>query len=324
VSTRAPLSSTLLLAGVTALVALFAVLHGLPEPAAAGSADTRAFVLWELRVPRVLLGLLVGSTLGLVGASFQTLFQNPLAAPSTLGTTAGATVGALGAVTLGLEGLGFLSSAALFAFVGATVASLFVLAVASSGRARIEGVLLAGIAVTLAAGALSQALHSLADAPQLFAAAQWSLGQLPQVGYDRVAFAALPCLAASAVLLSLGRALLAMSLGEAWAQSMGVSTARVRRLTVLAGCAGVGVVVALAGPIAFVGLVVPHAVRPLTRGNGRWLFPLSWIGGAGFLVTADLLARTILPGRELPVGALTATIGAPLLFLVILGRQERG
>lgn len=299
---------------VASLLSLFVGLEG--DPA------TRHFVLGQLRLPRVLIGLLVGATLGLVGAAFQTLFKNPLATPSTVGTTAGAALGALMALVLDLEGIGLLSAATVFAFGGALAATSVVVVVATTGRARMGEVLLAGIAVSLAAGAIGQALHVLADKDSLFAAAHWALGQLPQVGYDRVILATAPCALCAAVLLARRRALGVMLLGEDWARSMGVDTWRVRLEVLAAGCLGVAACVALCGPVAFVGLLVPHLVRNVAHPRPSRLLLLSWVGGAGFLVLADLLARSVLRDRELPVGVLTSALGAPALLFIVL-RQRR-
>lgn len=287
-----------------------------------GDPELRRFVLVELRLPRALLGFVVGSTLGLVGAALQTLFQNPLASPTTIGTTAGAALGALLALVLGAQGAWLLPASTLFAFVGALVATSVVFAVASSGRARLEEILLAGIAVGLATGALSQALHALADAPALFASAQWSLGQLPQVGFDRLLLSLAPSALCAAVILGRARALGALGLGEDWARSFGVDTLRVRKEILVASSLGVGAVVALAGPIAFVGLLVPHLVRRLFAPSPRALLGWSWWSGGVYLLACDTLARELLPHRELPVGVLTALLGAPLLFFLVLRRER--
>lgn len=279
------------------------------------------FVFYQLRLPRFLIALLVGSTLGLVGAAFQTLFRNPLATPSTVGTTAGAALGALAALTLGLRGAGVLPAATLFAFLGALAASALVLSVAQSARARVEEILLSGIAVTLGAGALSQGLHAIANSGSLFASAQWSLGQLPQVGYDRVALLALPAFVCAISILSQKRALSTLALGESWAQSLGVETKRVRLIVLVGGCLGVGASVALCGPIAFVGLLVPHLVRLGLKGNSRNLLPLSYVAGGSFLVFCDAITKSLPFSQELPVGVLTASLGAPALFLLILKRR---
>ncbi len=281
------------------------------------------FLIVQLRAPRLLVGFLVGSTLGLVGAAFQGLFRNALATPSTVGTTAGAALGALFALTFGLRGTQVLPAATICAFLGALLASALVLSVAKSARARVEEILLAGIAITLGAGALAQGLHVVADEGALFAAAQWSLGQLPQVGYDKLSLLLGPAVVCTASILSQSRALAALALGEDWAQSVGVETGRVRLLLLIGGCLGVGASVALCGPIAFVGLLVPHLVRLGLGAEQTRLLPLSWLGGGTFLVFCDLLAREILPKSELPVGVLTAALGSPALFYLVLRRRPR-
>lgn len=288
------------------------------------SEQARAFVLSELRAPRLLIGFIVGSTLGLVGAAFQSLFQNPLATPSTVGTTAGAALGALFALTFGLEGTSFLPAATACAFLGALIATSLVLSVATSARARLEEVLLAGIAITLGAGAIAQGLHAIADQGALFAATQWSLGQLPQVGYDRVLLLAGPAAVSAFAILSKSRALFALGLGEDWAKTVGVDTAQLRLVLLLFGSLGVGASVALCGPIAFVGLLVPHLVRLSLGSEQTRILPLSWFAGGVFLVFCDLLAREILPRSELPVGVLTAALGSPALFFLVLRKRPSG
>jgi len=280
------------------------------------------FVLWQLRVPRVLAGILVGNTLGLVGAAFQALFQNDLATPSTVGTTAGATLGALLALVFGSAvGQSFLPLATVFAFIGAALASVAVALVAVRGYARVSDVLLAGIAVTLASSALSQGVQSVADMRALFAATQWALGQLPQLGYGGVRFLAPLVVASTLLVLSQVRPLQVLSLGEELAHAQGVHVRRVRLVVLLGGSLGVAGCVAWCGPIAFVGLIVPHIVRLTTGPELRTLLPLSGVAGAGFLVACDTLARVIWAERELPVGVLTATLGAPVLFMLVLRRR---
>lgn len=309
------MKSALLVLLFTALLTAVSVVLG---PSLGGPEGS--FILWQLRVPRALAGLLVGATLGLVGAAFQSLFHNPLAEPSTVGTTSGAALGALAALALGVRGAGELPAVTLLAFAGALTASLVVAATASSGRARMNDVLLAGIAVALATGAVSQGIHAIADAPALFAATQWSLGQLPQVGYERVSLLAPFAAVSAGVILRRSRALATLALSEEWAATQGVPVRRVRLEVLVAGSLGVAACVALCGPIAFVGLLVPHLVRRAFHPPLRQLLPLSWIAGAGFLVSCDALARVLIPGRELPVGVLTAALGAPALFGLVLRR----
>jgi len=279
------------------------------------------FILWQLRVPRVLVGALVGGTLGLVGACFQTLFANPLASESTVGTTAGATLGALAALALSLPG-GF---PVLFACscAGAGLASVSVTLVAGNGRATMGDVLLAGITVTVATGALSVGLQYLSDSRALVAAARWALGQLPQVGYDGVLVLAPVVVPCWLVLLALARALQTFAFGEELAGARGVNVPSLRRLVLAVGSLGVGACVAWCGPIAFVGLIVPHVVRRIVGAELRRVLPLSLLTGAAFLVLCDALARSLSPGRELPVGVVTAALGAPSLVLLLF-RTRRG
>jgi ABC-type Fe3+-siderophore transport system permease subunit len=291
------------------------VLVGPPLEGAQGD-----FILWQLRVPRMLVGALVGGTLGLVGATFQTLFANPLASESTVGTTAGATLGALFALALELPG-GF---PVLFACscAGAALASVSVTLVAGSGRASMGDVLLAGITVTVATGALSVGLQYLSDSRALVAAARWSLGQLPQVGYDGVLILAPLVVPCWLVLLALGRALQTFAFGEELAESRGVNVPSLRRLVLGAGSLAVAACVAWCGPIAFVGLIVPHIVRRSVGPAQRRVLPLSLAAGSAFLVLCDALARSLSPGRELPVGVVTAALGAPGLVLLLFNARR--
>lgn len=288
------------------------------------SGPTGDFVLLQLRLPRLLVGALVGATLGLSGAAFQALFNNALATPSTVGTTAGATLGALLMLALdvggGLFGVSLLTAAA---FAGAVTTTLLVSGLAASRRLSKSDVLLAGIAVTLASGALATGVQFASDARALVAAAQWSLGQLPQVGYRGVWLIA-PFAGITLVgLLALTRPLQSLALGEDLAQTQGVHVARLRFQVLLLASLGVAACVAWCGPIAFVGLIVPHLVRLLVGPQLRSLLPLSFVGGAAFLVLCDVVARIAWPGRELPVGVITAALGAPtLVFLVSRARRE--
>ena len=308
----------LLLLGVSLLLFAAAIWVG---PDLGG--PTGAFIVWQLRVPRVFVGALVGATLALVGAVFQALFQNPLATSDTVGTTAGATVGALAALALGssrtVHGLPLVT---VCAFAGAIGASLLVASFASSRRAHSSDVLLAGIAVTLATSSLASGLEYVSDSRALFAAAHWSLGQLPQVGYRGVPVLLPVCALACGLLLLLTRDLQSFALGEEVAHSQGVNVPRLRLLALTLGSLGVAVCVAWCGPIAFVGLIVPHLVRLLLGASYRVLLPMSLISGAAFLVGCDLLARLVVPGRELPVGIVTAALGAPAL-VVLVARTRR-
>lgn len=216
---------------------------------------------------------------------------------------------------------GGLPIVAVSAFLAALGVSLFVAALAGSGRARVNDVLLAGVAISLAAGAVSAGLQYSADELQLYAAIQWSLGHLPQVGYRGVLMIAPFVAITGVVLLSQTRALQSLAAGEERAHSQGVHVAHVRSLVLGVGALGVAACVAWCGPIAFVGLIVPHIVRLSVGTSRRILLPMSAVMGAAFLVACDTVARIVLPGRELPVGVLTAGIGAPLLVWLVARRR---
>jgi iron complex transport system permease protein len=285
--------------------------------------ETGSFVLWQLRIPRTILGVLVGSTLGLTGAVYQTIFSNPLATPSTVGTTAGASLGVLFVLVLfptaSLQGLPIIAVAA---FIGALLVTLLIAAIAASGRARVNDLLLVGIGITLASSAAYTGLQFQADMESTFQAVRWSLGSLAKVGYRDVVLMLPFALVTHLVLLSQIRALEALTGGEARAFSQGVPVVKVRTRCLGIGALGVGASVALCGPIAFVGLLVPHLVRLSIGSQRRILLPMSAITGAAFLALCDGIARWILPERNLPVGVLTAALGAVVLILLVVRRKE--
>ncbi len=288
-----------------------------------GQGDADLFVVEQLRLPRLLMGVMAGVILGLSGAVFQTLFNNPLATPATTGTTAAATLGALVAIViLPTYGALVMPVTILVSFTFAVCASLLVAKIASSGRVGMHQILLAGIAISLAAGALASGVQFTADQASTFQAVRWALGNLGQVGYQRVLYLLPICVLCCVLMLRPIRALQAYLLGESRAFTQGVNVVRVRTTLLIAGSIGVGATVALCGPIAFVGLIIPHMIR-LTAGVERAVFiPLSaWYGGV-FLATCDLICRSIIPGRELPVGVMTASIGAPVLVWLIMRHQQ--
>lgn len=308
-----------------ALVVVFAIvaLASAPWIGPSLSAPTGGFVLTELRLPRALLGAIVGGTLGLVGAAFQTVLENPLATPSTIGTTAGASLGALAILVLWPAAAIGAPGVAMGAFVGALLVSLGIASLATLRRFRTEELLLAGIAISLGAGAAITGLQMQADAAATLASVRWSLGSLSIVGYEHpLALLPLALVGAAGVLLH-QRALQGMAAGADRAGTQGIDVVRVRTLVLGAGSLAVAGCVAAAGPIAFIGLVVPHLVRLATGGGPRRLLVLSLVAGAGFLPLADGLARVVWPGRELPVGVLTAALGAPTLLILLWRRSPR-
>ena len=288
-----------------------------------GPAEVQAFVLWQLRMPRVITALLVGASLGLAGAVTQALFRNPLATPSTIGTLAGATLGALLALVCGanLTALG-MSAIALSAFVGAMGTSTAVLGAAASGRLRTQEVLLIGIAVTLAATSGATVVEDLADTPALVAASRWSLGHLSQIGYGRIHVAGPILVVCWVILLMQTRALQTLVLGEDLAHSRGVDVRRTRFVSLAACSVAVAVSVAWCGPIAFVGLIVPALVRLAYGANQRVVLLGSLLTGAALLSLCDALGRLMSARHEVPVGVVTAALGAPTLVVLVAMRDR--
>jgi iron complex transport system permease protein len=278
-------------------------------------------ILWELRLPRAGLALAYGAMLGASGAAIQALFANPLASPDLTGTTSGAALGAV--VTAYL--LGFASPLALSigAVAGALGALLLLLSLAGP-RAETATLLLAGLAISALAGALTTLALALAPSPFAFYDAyEWLMGSLVDRSPGQAAFAALPALLCILLLLRLRPALDALTLGEEVAQSFGHDVARLRLWVVWLTAIGVGACVAICGAIGFVGLVAPIFARRLTGGHpGRAILPAAAIGGA-LLLAADLVARSAPLGRTLPIGVVTALLGAPFFLWLVVHMRWR-
>ena len=326
ISRRALIPGLALLAAAAALLSMTvgAVPLGVDRIAAAlgggGDAITRA-ILFDLRLPRAMLGLAVGAMLGMGGAALQGFLRNPLAEPSLLGASNGAALGAVVALYFGLAALHPLLLPGL-AILGAVLALGLLLALAGGSESGLS-LILAGIAVSTIAGAgISLALNL---SPNPFAAMEimgWLLGSLEDRSIRHVVLAA-PCIAVGLVLLAWdGRALDALTLGEDGARALGVDLRRTR-LRLLVGVAiGVGGAVAVSGAIGFIGLIVPHLVRPLTdRSPSAALLP-SALAGAALLTFADVAVRLIPTTSELKLGVVTACLGVPV-FLVQLLRARR-
>ena len=285
---------------------------------------TAATIVWKLRLPRLLLALAAGGALAVSGLAFQTLFRNPLAEPYTLGLASGAALGAVTAQHLGLSaGVAGFSAVSVASFAGAAAAGLLILGLAR-GRAGVDTgtLLLAGIAVSLSCSALILFLQYLADFTRTFRMVRWMMGGLAVVGYREVLWVAPWALAGSLVLFALRRDLDQLLTGDELAASRGVDLGRLR-LVVLAAVAGmVGALVAVTGPIGFVGLVVPHILRRWVGHQHLALFPACFLGGGAFLALCDLAARRVLAPAELPVGVLTALLGGPFFLWLLLVRRR--
>jgi iron complex transport system permease protein len=278
-------------------------------------------LLIELRLPRAALALVYGATLGAAGAAIQALFANPLASPDLTGTTSGAALGAV--VTAYL--LGFTGPIALSigAVAGALGALALLLALAGA-KAETATLLLSGLAISALAGALTTLALALAPSPFAFYDAyDWLMGSLVDRSLAQTAFAAIPALVTIALLLRLALPLDRLALGEEVAEALGHDVARLRLEVVCLTALGVGACVAICGAIGFVGLVAPIFARRLTRGHpGRAVLPSAMIG-ALLLIAADLVARTAPLGRTLPIGVVTALLGAPFFLWLVAHMRWR-
>lgn len=278
-------------------------------------------VVWQIRLPRVIAGALIGASLGAAGAAYQALFRNPLAAPDLLGVSAGASVGAILAILLSLP----IIAIHVFAFGGGLVAVAIVLLVAAAARASdpVLTLVLAGVAVGALLGAAIAILKVLADPyNQLPAIVFWLLGSLTGATLADAALAAPPICVALVALWLLRWRINVLSLGDEEARTLGVEPRRIRLVVIAAATLMTAVAVSIAGIVGWVGLLVPHVARMLVGPDFRRLLPASAAGGAAFLVLVDALARgaaTI----EIPLGVLTALVGAPF-FLWLLRQSGRG
>lgn len=321
-----------LLAALAALVAALTLASLMIGPAGIGWLESlralvsgegaAGLVMREIRLPRAMLGGMIGAALGLSGAAMQGFLRNPLAEPGLIGTSASAALGAVIAIQTGAYAA-FALALPLAALAGAGVAVALILVLAGPGG-RALTLILAGIAVSALAGALTALVLNLAPSP--YAAAEivfWMMGSLADRSLTHVALAAPFLLIGAVIVLRLGRGLDALTLGEDAAVSLGVSLGRLRLGVVIGSAFLVGASTAVAGAVGFVGLVVPHLLRRAVGSRPSRLLPASALGGAAMLLTADIATRLIAPERDLKLGVLTALVGAPFFLHLIrrLGRE---
>jgi iron complex transport system permease protein len=288
-------------------------------------------VLFDIRLPRLALGMAVGASLAVSGVLLQGLFRNPLADPGIVGVSAGAGLGAVLAIVLGgllpaaLTALVGTALVPLAAGFGGWLTTLVLYRVATSGqRTDVALMLLAGIALAALTGAATGVLTYLADDRQLRDLTFWGMGSLAGATWAKLG-AALPLMVLTlAIAPRLARGLNALALGEAQAAHMGVDVQVLKRVTILSAAAATGAAVAVSGGIGFIGLVVPHLLRQAQGPDHRPLIPHAALLGAALLVVADLIARSIVAPAELPIGILTALIGAPVFLWMLLQRGARG
>lgn len=302
-------------------LALAAAALLLPWAPLTGPPALAQLIVVELRLPRLLLGLGYGAVLGLTGAALQALFANPLASPDITGASSGAALGAVvGSTFLGLSAPFAMGASGA---IGAALSLLLLFAVAGR-RPDAATLLLAGLAISLATGALTSLALALAPSPFAFYEAfDWLMGSLVDRSLAQAGAALVPAGLAATLLLRRADALDRLALGEDVAASMGIAPGRLRQEVVLLCALAVGACVAVCGAVGFVGLIAPVIARRLTRGHpGRALLPAALIG-AMILVAADLLTRLAPLGRTIPLGVVTASIGTPIFLWVLLGMRGR-
>lgn len=286
-----------------------------------GQGDSIALIMREIRLPRALLGLMVGMTLGLSGAVLQGYLRNALAEPGLIGVTASASLGAVLAIYTGFASVFPLGLP--LAALAAAVAAVLVVQLLAGAFGGVLTVILAGVAVSSFATAMTSLALNLSPNP--YAALEimfWMLGSLADRSMDHVLLAAPAMLVGWLMLFGLGRSLDALTLGRDTAASMGVDLKRLQLLVVFGTAAAVGGATSVTGAIGFVGLVVPHVLRPLTGSLPSRLLPASALGGGALVLAADILVRVIAPERDLKLGVVTAVVGAPF-FLWLVWRTRR-
>ncbi|HEY4192134.1 MAG TPA: iron ABC transporter permease [Mesorhizobium sp.] len=297
-----------------------------PGEAALGARDR--LIVYDIRLPRVVMGALVGAALAVSGAVMQGLFRNPLADPGLIGVSAGASLGAVAVIVLGATALAPLTvalgvlSLPLAAFFGGLATTLVLYRVATRhGQTSVATMLLAGIALAALAMALTGVLIFLADDRQLRDLTFWGLGSLAGATWQKIGAVGPVIALALATTPFLARGLNALALGEATAGHLGIPVQRMKHTAIVAVSAAVGASVAVSGGIGFVGIVVPHLLRLLIGPDNRYLLPASALLGASLLLIADALARTIVSPAELPIGIVTALAGAPFFLWILLRKR---
>ncbi len=331
------------LAVVLAITALFSLTWGASDASALGLVRSWLFgatpgnealsmrdsvIVYDIRLPRIVMGMLVGAALAVSGAVMQGLFRNPLADPGLVGVSAGAGLGAVSVIVLGATVLApltaLLGSYALpfAAFGGGLLTTIILYNVATrQGRTSIATMLLAGIALGAMAMALTGVLVYIADDRQLRDLTFWQLGSLAGATWLKIAGAGPIIVLALATTPFMAKGLNALALGEATASHLGVPVQRLKYVAIVAVSAAIGASVAVSGGIGFVGIVVPHLLRLAIGPDNRYLLPASALLGACLLLLADAVSRTIVAPAELPIGIVTAAVGGPFFLWILLRKR---
>ena len=286
-------------------------------------------VFFDIRLPRLMMGICVGSALAVSGAVMQGLFRNPLADPGLVGVSAGAGVGAIIAIVLGGFLPIFINSifgdylVVFSAFLGGWISAIILYRIATShGQTSVATMLLAGIAIGALAGAISGVLIFMSDDKQLRDLTFWGLGSLAGATWTKVICAGPLILVSIGIASTLGRGLNGLALGEATASHIGISTQKLKNLSICTVAAATGAAVAVSGSIGFIGIVVPHLVRKLVGPDHRTLILNSGLLGSITLIFSDIISRIITAPSELPIGIVTAILGSPVFLWILLRRRN--
>lgn len=325
----------LILAVVSTFMGVYQFEHSHSEIIAALFTDnqnihaTDRYVLFDVRLPRIVMAILIGSALAVSGTCLQGMFKNPLATPDLIGITAGATLMAAVTIVLGSYIKPFLpevlhySLLSIAAFIGALVTMISVYRISTqNGKTNVIVMLLAGVAISALAFAITGFLIYLSDDEQLRDLTFWNLGSLAAADWTKNGILLVVIAIAYAFLINKGKALNALMLGEKDAEHLGIPIERLKKQIVLFTALMVGVSVAFSGTIGFVGLIVPYILRLIFRSNYHIILPLSAVLGSVLLLTADTVSRTLVAPSEIPIGILTALMGAPI-FIIILMRFKK-
>ncbi|SHF37396.1 iron complex transport system permease protein [Ruegeria intermedia] len=293
-----------------------------------GLSDLNRIVLWDIRLPRLAMGILVGAALAVSGVVMQGLFRNPLADPGIVGVSAGAGLGAITAIVFGnllpAAVLAWVGSGlvAVAAFLGGWASVLILYRVSTrQGQTSVATMLLAGIALAALSGAVSGVMVYVADDQQLRDLTFWGMGSLAGATWTKVATAAPLILASILCAQRLARALNGLAMGEAVAHHIGIPVQRSKNIAILTVAAATGAAVAVSGGIGFIGIVVPHLLRLGTGPDHHRLLVNAALLGAALLLAADMISRVIVAPAELPIGIVTAILGAPVFFWILLRRH---
>ena len=303
------------------------VVRILLDPGAAAesaSGVSPAVIVWEVRLPRLLLAFLVGASLAAVGVALQALLRNPLADPYILGISSGAALGAALALQFGFTwAIGGFTAVQLCAFLFAvvTIGAIYRIAIAD-GRIPVQTLLLAGVIINAILSALILFITSLSDSTSAFRLFFWLMGSLATLGYAGLGALAVTVLIGIGMLCTQGRNLNLLSLGEDPAQGLGLDVERVKRMIFVTTALLTGVAVAVSGLIGFIGMIVPHAVRMVLGPDHRLLLPASALVGGAFLAVADTVARSLWAPMELPVGVITALCGGPFFIYLLMSHRK--